>query len=99
MLVLVVGADTRRRHLPRAGQRLVARDVDLAPDAALAPRREADGVGLVAQGPAHAVDPAEAERLVARRRPSDRGLAAPLLPEADEQLGRAFVIGFEPAAE
>jgi hypothetical protein len=49
MLVLLVGALALRRHEARGGQRLEALDIDLAPDAALAPRSEADRIGFIAE--------------------------------------------------
>src|SRR5207237_9166298 len=84
---------------PRGLQRLVPLDTDLAPDAALTPRREADGVGVIAERFADAVDPAETQRLVPCLRPVDRRLAATLLPETDEQFGRGGVISVKPSAE
>src|SRR5207244_11028442 len=99
LLVALVGALASSGHQSRGLERLITGDVDLAPDAALAPRREADGVGVLAERFADAVDPAEAQRLVARLRPVDRRLAAALLPKADQQLRRGRVVRLQPAAE
>src|SRR5690242_3362952 len=99
MLVALVGGLSCLSHQARGFERLEALDVDLAPDAALAPGREADGVGVLAQRLAMPVDPPEAKRLVARLRPVDRRLATALLPEPDEKLGRGVVIGLEPLAK
>src|SRR3569833_726721 len=99
MLVALVGRLPCCSHKPRSFQRLKALDIDLAPDAPLAPRREADGVGILAERFSVAVDPPEAKRLVACLRPVDRRLAAGLLPKADEQLRHRLMIGLEPAAE
>src|SRR5205085_7707954 len=81
--VLRVRADTRVGHPAVGGERGEAGDIDRGPDAAPAARGEADAVGLVIDAVADAVDPAEAERLVARLRPGDRGRAGGLLAEAD----------------
>src|SRR6185369_14562248 len=99
MLVALVGRFPGGRHEPRGFQCVEALDVDLAPDAALAPRSEADGVGVIAERFADAVDPAEAQCLIARLGPVDRRFSAALLPEADEQLIRLLMIGLEPVAE
>src|SRR5262249_50268235 len=66
-------------------------DVDRAPDARRAARREADRVRRRAQAAAHAVDPAEAERLVYGLGPGDAGLAGFPLVKTDEELRRGFV--------
>src|SRR4051812_23875606 len=98
-LALLVGVD-RRAVVAAALERGEARgphealvdelphalDVDRAPVRARLARREADRVRLVAQAAAHAVDPAEAQRLVDRLRPGDAPPRAALLVEADEQL-------------
>src|SRR5205085_7248343 len=98
-LIFFVGADPGWSHLPRCIQRGEPLDIHLAPDASLAPRRETDGVGLVAERFADPVNPAKAQSLVARLRPVDRRLARALLPQADEQIGCGCVVGGEPGAE
>src|SRR5687768_8674737 len=93
------GREAGGRHPPFRDQLAGAGDVDRAPDAAGAPRREADRVALVVDLPADAVDPAEAERLVHRFRPRDARPPAALLVEADEQLAGVVVMLLEPGAE
>ena len=60
---------------------------------------EADRVALVAEAPANAVDPAEAERLVDRLGPGDARPPGRLLVAADQKLEFALVVLLEPGAE
>src|SRR5437588_3069488 len=76
-----------------------APDVHGAPRAPRLPRREANGVALVAEAPPDAVDPAEAERLVDRLGPGHTRPARRLLVEADEELALVRVMRLEPGAE
>ena len=85
----------RRMHPALRLQLPDALDVDLAPDALLPPRREADLPCRVAAA-RDAVDPAEAERLVERLLAGDAGLARADLVEADDLLARLVVVLLEP---
>jgi hypothetical protein len=67
------GGEAGRAHEPQLGQLAHATDVHRAPVAALLARREADRVAVVVDAPAHAVDPAEAQRLIDRLGPRDAG--------------------------
>src|SRR3954454_7899217 len=73
-----------------------ARDVDRAPGARLFSRRETDAVTDVVDAPPHAVDPAEAERLIDRLRPSDGRLPRVLLVKADQELGSRGMVLRQP---
>src|SRR5688572_25559247 len=76
-----------------------ALDVDRAPVAARLARTEPYRVAGIVDASAHAVDPAETERLVNRLRPGDAGLARTLLVEPDQELGSPGVIGLQPGAK
>src|SRR5207245_4016201 len=80
-------------------QLLCALDVDRAPDAASAPRREADRVAPVVDAAADPVDPPEAERFVDRLRPGDARAARVALVETNQQLAGAAMIAREPRAK
>jgi hypothetical protein len=87
------------RHPPLLDQLLRAPGVHRAPDAARLARREADRVAVAVDAAAHAVDPAEAQRLVHRLGPGDARQSTTLLVEADEQLAVVGVVGLEPRTE
>ena len=74
-------------------------DVRRAPDARRLARCETDRVARLVDPPPHAVDPAEAQRLVHRLRPGQAGPAAVASVEADQELGGRGVVLLEPAAE
>ena len=74
-------------------------DVHPAPVASLLPRGEALSVALRVDPVHHAVDPAEAQRLVHGLRPAHHLPAGGLLVEADPDLGLGVVVGGEPFAE
>src|SRR5207237_8146513 len=80
-------------------QFLESPDVDRAPDAPLPPRRDALRRAAVALPVTHAVDPAEAERLVDQLLPGHRGKPGALVEVADPELGRRLVVGLEPLAQ
>src|SRR5262249_53982267 len=93
------GALAGGAHEAEVGQLGDLVDVDLAPDAGRFARGEADGVGLVVEALADAVDPAEAQGLVDGLRPGHAGAAAVSLVEADEELFLRLVVLLEPGAE
>src|SRR5262249_59622368 len=80
-------------------QRRDALRVDLAPDAADAPRREADRVAVLVDAPPDPVDPADAQRFIDRFGPGDARLPRAFLVEADEQLVGAGMVLHEPRAK
>jgi len=91
--------ETGGRHAAQVLQLLCALDVDRAPDAASAPRREADRVAPVVDAAADPVDPPEAERFVDRLRPGDARTARVALVETNQQLAGAAMIAREPRAK
>ena len=111
-LALLVGVDARLvvratlecdaprgRHQPLPEQDRHARNVDAAPDAPRAARREADGVARFVQAAADTIDPAVTKSLVHRLGPGHARLAGILLVETDQQfIGRPMVLR-EPRAE
>src|SRR6185436_19876331 len=99
LVALLVCAQPGRLHASELDQFRRPLDVDPAPDAALPPRREADGVALVVDALPHAVDPPETQRLVHRLRPRDRRLPRAPFPEPDQQFRLACVVLCEPPAE
>src|SRR2546421_3158097 len=74
-------------------------DVDIAPDAALAPGRDPLRRAVIAQRVANAVDPAEAELLVDNVLPRDRRTAGSLAVISDPEIRRRLVVDFEPRAQ
>jgi hypothetical protein len=94
-----VGVEPGGRHPPLLDQLLRAPGVHRAPDAARLARREADRVAVAVDAAAHAVDPAEAQRLVHRLGPGDARQSTTLLVEADEQLAVVGVVALEPRTE
>src|SRR5690242_12532924 len=86
-------------HQAALDQRLRSLDVDRAPVAALAPRRQPLLVRVVIDRLHASVDPAEAQCLLDRFEIHHAALAARRLVEADPQLGRAPVVLLEPAPE
>src|SRR5205814_8685057 len=91
------GGAAVRVHQAESVQLAKALDVDRAPHAALAPRREALRGGVVAQRVADAVDPAETQLLVDGVLPCHRGPARPLQVIAEPQLARSVVVRLEPS--
>src|SRR5262245_36206743 len=73
--------------------------VDCAPDASETARSEADSVGIDVDTVPHAVDPAEAQRLVHRLGPGDAGPAGVALAEPDVQAAMFSVMALEPGAK
>lgn len=74
-------------------------DVDSAPNAAFATRRNALGRHVVAERVPHAVDPAEAELLVNDLLPGDCGSPRTLAMVSKPQLGGSLVVRLEPGAQ
>ena len=72
------------------------RDVSLGPAALWAARGDAHGVAVLVAFAGLAVDPAEAEQLLDRARPRDRGVRAALLGQHQPHAGRRRVVIFEP---
>jgi len=85
--------------MPLGGEGARAADVDRAPDAARAARREADRVALVIQALADTVDPAEAQGCVHRLGPGDARRARAALVEAHQQLRGAAVMPTQPGTK
>src|SRR2546421_3657196 len=89
----------RRGHATLGGQRERPADVDRAPDAARAARREADGVAALIHAPADAIDPAEAQGLIHRLGPGDARRACAALVEAHQQFCGAAVMSPQPGTK
>ena len=94
-----ISLEPGRMHSSRFLQTFDVVHIDVTPDAPRLSRREALHIACVIQVPAHAVDPAKAERLVERFCISDALLAGRFLVETDQQLGSAIVVSLKPLAK
>ncbi len=97
-----IGARGLDRGAPGVGhpalllERRHERDVSLRPAAFGAARGDAHGVAVLVALAGLAVDPAEAEQLLDRARPRDRGVRAALLGQHQPHAGRRRMVLFEP---
>ncbi len=93
------GGHARRVCLAGIDDALHARDIDRAPDAAAATRREPLRPQLVVDAVADAVDPAECEADLHRVRVADRRLGDTLAIEPDPRLARGAVVRLDPPSQ
>src|SRR5579859_2335516 len=112
MLILLEGIDARARfgapgkgrqprwaHAPLRGQFAHPRDVHRAPDAGGLARRETGRIALGVQGSTHAVNPAEAQRLIYGFGIADARSARLLLVVPEVEFGGGGVVRLQPRAK
>src|SRR5687767_9877130 len=77
----------------------VSLQADGAPAAARAPRGDTNAVALLVDRLPHAIDPPDAECVVAGLGPGHAGVGAAVVADADEELGHSIVVLLEPLPE